>query len=147
MSVIKENSTVKVHYIGKLTNDEIFDSSKAIEGTEFQEREPLEVQLGKGMVIPGFEKALQGMTIGETKTVTIPFSEAYGDVDERNYQEVSKEFVPSTVKEGEILQANTEQGVITVKVKEVKENTVILDANHPLAGKDLIFDLEVVSVA
>lgn len=147
MSIIKENSTVKVHYTGKLSNNEVFDSSKAVEGTPFQDREPLEVQLGKGMLIPGFEKALHGMAEGESKTITIPSEEAYGPIREDHYQEVEKQFVPDTVKEGESLQAQGPQGVMIVKVKEVKENTVVLDANHPLAGKDLIFDLEVVSVS
>lgn len=147
MSIIKEDSTVKVHYTGKFSNNEVFDSSKAVDGTPFEDKDPLEVQLGKGRLIPGFEKALHGMSEGETKSVTIPSEEAYGPIREDHFQEIEKSMVPETVKEGESLQAQGPQGVMVVTVKEVKENTVVLDANHPLAGKDLIFDLEVVSVS
>ena len=147
MSIIKEDSTVKVHYTGKFTNDEVFDSSKAVEGTEFQDKEPLEVQLGKGLVIPGFEEALQGMKEGETKTVTITSDKAYGPILSDRLQEVEKQYVPPTVKEGELLQADGPQGPMVVTVREVKEETVVLDANHPLAGKDLVFELEVVSIS
>ena len=146
MSVITENSIVKVHYIGTFEDGEVFDSSKAVEGNEnFTDKDPLDVELGKGMLIPGFEKGLQGMKEGETKTITIPSDEAYGPVREDHYQEIDKEFVPDTVKEGEMLQTQGPQGPMTVTVKEVKEKTVVLDANHPLAGKDLTFELEVVS--
>jgi FKBP-type peptidyl-prolyl cis-trans isomerase SlpA len=147
MSVITENSKVKVHYTGKFSDGEVFDSSRAVEGTDFQDREPLEVKLGEGMLIPGFESGLQGMKEGETKTVTIKADDAYGPIREDHMQEVEKQYVPDTVKEGEMLQANGPQGMMTVTVKEVKEETVILDANHPLAGKDLTFDLEVVSIS
>lgn len=146
MSVITENSTVKVHYTGKLSDGEVFDSSKAVEGNEnFTDKDPLDVELGKGMLIPGFEKGLQGMKEGESKTITIPSEEAYGPVREDHYQEIEKQYVPDTVKEGEMLQTQGPQGPMTVTVKEVKEKTVVLDANHPLAGKDLTFELEVVS--
>jgi FKBP-type peptidyl-prolyl cis-trans isomerase 2 len=147
MSVIKKDSTVKVHYTGKFKNNEVFDSSKLIEGTNFVDKDPIEVKLGEGMVIPGFENALEGMSVGDTKTVTIPSNEAYGPIREDSYQEVEKKFVPDTVKEGEMLQANGPNGAMTVMVKEVKESTVVLDANHPLAGKDLVFDLEVVAIS
>ena len=148
MSTVKEDSKVKVHYTGKFNDGEIFDSSKAVEGNDqFTDKDPLEVELGKGMVIPGFEKGLQGMKEGETKTITIPSDEAYGPVREDHFQEVEKQYVPDTVKEGEMLQANGPQGPMNVVVKEVKESTVVLDANHPLAGKDLVFDLEVVSIS
>lgn len=147
MTLITENSKVKVHYTGKLADGEIFDSSKAVEGHEqFIDREPLDIELGKKMLIPGFEKALQGMAEGETKTVTIASADAYGDIKEDHFQEVPKEHVPEGVKEGDMLQADGPQGAMQVTVKEVKESTVILDANHPLAGKDLTFDLEVVAV-
>ena len=149
MSEVKENSNVKVHYTGRFNDGEVFDSSKAVEGDErfAEDREPLDVELGKGQLIPGFEKGLQGMKEGETKSITIESKDAYGPIKEDHYQEVEKQYVPDTVKEGEVLQANGPQGPMTVKVKEVNEKTVILDANHPLAGKDLIFDLEVVSIS
>lgn len=147
MTLITENSKAKVHYTGKLSDGTIFDSSKAVEGQEqFVDRDPLDIELGKGMLIPGFEKALQGMSEGETKTVTIESADAYGDIKDDHYQEVPKEHVPEGVSEGDMLQTDGPQGAMQVTVKEVKESTVILDANHPLAGKDLTFDLEVVTV-
>ncbi len=148
MSVVTENSKVKVHYTGKFTDGEIFDSSKAVEGNDtYTDKDPLDVELGKGMLIPGFEAGLQGMKEGETKTITITSDEAYGPIREDHFQEIEKALVPETVKEGEMLQSQGPQGPMTVTVKEVKENTVVLDANHPLAGKDLVFDLEVVTIS
>jgi peptidylprolyl isomerase len=147
--MITENSKVKVHYTGRFSDGEVFDSSMIVEGNEnFKEkRDPIEVELGKGMVIPGFEKALQGMNEGDTKTVTIPCEEAYGPVEDDRLQEVKKEYVPENVEVGAMLQAQNELGqTMQVTVKEVKEDTVVLDANHPLAGKDLTFDLEVVTI-
>lgn len=141
MSVIKENSSVKVHYTGKLGDGTVFDSSLT-EG-----REALEVKLGEGRLIPGFEKGLYGLSAGDKTTIKIQASDAYGEIMEERIQEVEKQYVPETVFAGQQLTANTPQGPITVVVKEVKENTVILDGNHPLAGKDLIFDLEVIEVA
>jgi FKBP-type peptidyl-prolyl cis-trans isomerase SlpA len=137
-NIIKEDSTVSVHYTGKLTNDDVFDTST--------NGEPLTIKLGEGSLIPGFEKALQGMKQGEKKTINIPSDEAYGDIIKDNYQEVDKQYVPESIEVGQMLETKNEMGVMTVRVKEVRENTVVLDANHPLAGKDLIFDLEVVSV-
>ena len=148
MGVITENSKVTVHYIGKLSDGKVFDASMPVEGDEnFTGGEPINVELGKKMVIPGFEKALQGMQEGDTKTVTIPSSEAYGEVSEQHLHEIEKARVPDTVSEGDILQSENDGQVAKVIVKEVKENTVILDANHPLAGKDLTFELKVVSVS
>ena len=141
MSVINENSSVKVHYTGKLEDGTVFDSSLT-EG-----REPLDVKLGEGKLIPGFEKGLYGLSAGEKTTIKIQASDAYGDIMEERIQEVEKQYVPETVFAGQQLTAETPQGPITVVVKEVKEETVILDGNHPLAGKDLIFDLEVIEVA
>lgn len=135
---ITENSTVKVHYVGKLTNNVVFDSSI--------NREPLEVTLGKGNLIPGFEKALYGMTKGDKKTVTIPVDEAYGKIDYNKIQEVEKQYVPQDVFEGQTLTAQSPNGSINVVVREVREQTVVLDGNYPLAGQDLVFDLEIVEV-
>jgi len=139
MSVVKENSSVKVHYTGRLTDNTVFDSSV--------DREPLEVKLGEGRLIPGFEKGLYGLSAGEKTTIKIQASEAYGNIVEERIQEVEKQYVPDTVFAGQQLTADTPEGPITVVVKEVKEATVVLDGNHPLAGKDLIFDLEVIEVA
>lgn len=136
---VNENSTVKVHYTGKLSDDTVFDSSEG--------REPLSAELGKGMLIPGFEQGLQGMKVGEKKTITIPAEQAYGPVREEMTQEIEKKFVPEGVQAGQQLVSEGPQGQMVVTVAEVKEETVVLDANHPLAGKDLIFDLEVVEIA
>ena len=138
MSVVKENSSVKVHYTGRLTDNTVFDSSV--------DREPLEVTLGEGKLIPGFEKGLYGLSAGEKTTIKIQASEAYGNIVEERVQEVEKQYVPDTVFAGQQLTAETPEGPITVVVKEIKETTVVLDGNHPLAGKDLIFDLEVIEV-
>jgi FKBP-type peptidyl-prolyl cis-trans isomerase 2 len=139
MSVVKENSSVKVHYTGRLTDNTVFDSSV--------DREPLEVTLGEGKLILGFEKGLYGLSAGEKTTIKIQASEAYGNIVEERIQEVEKQYVPETVFAGQQLTAETPEGPITVVVKEIKETTVVLDGNHPLAGKDLIFDLEVIEVA
>lgn len=141
MSVINENSSVKVHYTGKLEDGTVFDSSLT-EG-----REPLEVKLGEGKLIPGFEKGLYGLSAGEKTTIKIQANDAYGDIVEERIQEVEKQYVPESVFAGQQLTADTPQGPITVVVKEIKEATVVLDGNHPLAGKNLIFDLEVIEVA
>ena len=136
---VTENSNVKVHYTGRLEDNTIFDSS--------ENKEPLSVELGKGVLIPGFEKGLQGLSVGEKRTVTIPAEEAYGPVRAEMIQEVEKKFVPETVEVGQQLTAQGPQGQMVVVVTEVKEESVVLDANHPLAGKALIFDLEVVEIA
>jgi FKBP-type peptidyl-prolyl cis-trans isomerase SlpA len=140
MKNIELNSTVTVHYTGKLEDGTIFDSSLT-EG-----REPLSTTLGQGSLIQGFEKALIDMVEGEKKTVNIPSSEAYGDINPTLVAEVPKDRVPEGVEEGAMLQTMTQQGPMNVLVKEIKDDVVVIDANHPLAGKDLIFDLEVISV-
>ena len=140
MKIVEVNSTVTVNYTGRLNDGSVFDSSLN-EG-----REPLNATLGQGSLIPGFEKGLLGMQEGDKKTVEIPFSEAYGTIREDLVVEVPKERVPENVTEGQMLQTMTPQGPMNVTVKEVHENHVIIDGNHPLAGKDLIFDLEIVSI-
>ncbi len=139
MSKVSLNSTVTVNYTGRLEDGSIFDSSLN-EG-----REPLTATLGQGQLIKGFEQGLVDMTIGEKKTVEIDPMEAYGDYNPALIQEVPKDKVPEGVQEGHMLQANTPMGVLNFRVSEIKEETVTLDGNHPLAGKKLIFDLEVVS--
>ena len=140
MKKVDVNSTVSVNYTGKLEDGSIFDSSLG-EG-----REPLSATLGQGSLIPGFEMGLVGMSEGETKTINIPFEEAYGDVNPQMVAEVPLDKVPEGVTEGQMLQTMTQQGPMNVIVKEVAEDHVVLDANHPLAGKDLVFELEVISV-
>ena len=140
MKKVDLNSSVTVNYTGRLEDGTIFDSSLN-EG-----REPLSATLGQGSLIQGFEKCLVGMSEGETKTVNIPFNEAYGERKDELVAEVPKDRVPEEVEIGQMLQTMTQQGPMNVIVKEINENSVVLDANHPLAGKDLIFDLEVISV-
>jgi FKBP-type peptidyl-prolyl cis-trans isomerase SlpA len=140
MKTVDVNSTVSVNYTGRLEDGTVFDSSLT-EG-----REPLSATLGQGSLIPGFEKGLMGMKEGDKKTVEIPFSEAYGTVREDLVVEVPKEREPENLTEGQMLQTMTPQGPMNVIVKEVNEENVIIDGNHPLAGKDLIFDLELVSI-
>ena len=138
MSKIKDGDVVYVHYTGKLVNGQIFDTSL--------QREPLEVQIGSGSVIKGFENGLLGMGIGEKKTIEIESAEAYGERHEYMLQEAPKDKVPENVQLGDMLQATSPVGPVNFTVIELKEDTVILDGNHPLAGEKLIFELEVVDV-
>jgi len=140
MTKIKNGDNVSVHYTGKLEDGSVFDTSLA-EG-----REPLTVTLGQGQLIPGFENGLIDMTIGEMKTIEIEPENAYGDINPQLVSEVLLTQVPEGVKAGDMLQGQNQFGPVNVVVKEIKEETVVLDMNHPLAGKKLIFDLEVVSV-
>ena len=141
MRKIQTGDTVKVHYTGKLEDGSIFDSSLT-EG-----REPIEVTLGQGQLIPGFEAGLMDMSEGEKKTVEIESADAYGEPRAEMINEVPKANVPEGVQAGEMLQGMGPQGPVNVKVVSVTEDTVTLDANHPLSGKKLIFDLEIVSIS
>ena len=140
MKKVLSDSTVTVNYTGRLEDGTIFDSS-TVEG-----REPMTTKLGQGQLIKGFEEGLVDMSEGDKKTVEIESSEAYGEYLDYLIQEVEKSQMPGEVEVGMPLQAQTEMGVVQFVVKEVKDETVVLDANHPLAGKKLIFDLEVVSI-
>lgn len=140
MRKIQNGDTVKVHYTGRLEDGTVFDSSM-IEG-----RDPLTATLGQGQLISGFESGLIDMSVGDTKEVQIEPSDAYGEYLPNMEQEVPLENMPGEVSAGMQLQAQTEMGPIILTVKEVKESTVVLDANHPLAGKKLIFDLEVLEI-
>ena len=140
MKKVLSDSTVTVNYTGRLEDGTIFDSS-TVEG-----REPMTTKLGQGQLIKGFEEGLVDMSEGDKKTVEIESAEAYGEYLDYLIQEVEKSQMPGEVEVGMPLQAQTEMGVVQFVVKEVKDETVVLDANHPLAGKKLIFDLEVVSI-
>ena len=140
MKKVANDSTVTVNYTGRLEDGTVFDSSM-VEG-----REPLKTQLGQGQLIKGFESGLVDMEVGQTKTVEIPANEAYGEYLEYLVQEVPKTQMPGDVEVGTPLMADTQMGTVRFVVKEVSDETVVLDANHPLAGKNLIFDLEVVSI-
>jgi FKBP-type peptidyl-prolyl cis-trans isomerase SlpA len=141
MSQVKENNTVKVNYTGKLTDGQVFDSSEG--------KEPLEITLGQGKLIPGFEKGLMDMKLNEKKTITIAKDEAYGDVNDALIQEVKKEQLPQdmTPEVGMGLVSKTPDGQeINLLIVDVKDETIVVDGNHPLAGKDLVFDLEVLEI-
>ncbi|QIZ71154.1 FKBP-type peptidyl-prolyl cis-trans isomerase [Oxynema aestuarii] len=140
MAAAKTGDTVKVHYTGKLEDGTVFDSSV--------EREPLQFTLGEGQVIPGFEKAALGMNPGDSKTETIPPEEAYGEHREEMVVQVERQQIPDNfAKVGQRLQIQQPTGQkIPVVVTEVADATVTLDANHPLAGKSLTFDIEMVEI-
>lgn len=141
MSQVKEKDTVKVHYTGKLSDGKVFDSSL--------EREPLEITLGQGMLIPGFEKGMVNMEVNEKKTINIPASEAYGDVQKELFHEVKKSELPQDMapEVGMGLVSKKPDGSeMQFRVTEVHEEHIIIDANHPLAGQDLTFDLELVEI-
>jgi len=137
---IESGKTVTVNYTGKFDNGEVFDSSLN-EG-----REPLHAVLGGGSLIPGFEKGLLGMTEGEKKTLDIEPTEAYGEYLDGLVTRVPKKSVPAESKVGDVLQSTGPRGTIDVTVKEISEDDVKLDANHPLAGRKLIFDVEVLEI-
>ena len=142
MSKVKGSDVVKVHYTGKLADGQVFDSSL--------QREPLQVELGKGQLIPGFENALIDMAVNEKKTVTITKEEAYGDVQQELFQKVPKTQLPEEIKPevGVILVASRPDGSEQqLRVSEVNEDHIIVDANHPLAGQTLEFDLELLEIA
>jgi FKBP-type peptidyl-prolyl cis-trans isomerase 2 len=141
MKKIQNGDTVIVNYTGRLEDGTIFDSS-LIEG-----REPLTSTLGQGQLISGFENGLMEMIVGEKKTIEIEPENAYGNYIPEMVTLVGLNQVPEGVKVGETLQGNTPNGPINVLVKEINENGVVLDANHPLAGKKLIFDLEVMGIS
>ena len=141
MSKVKENDTVKVHYTGKLADGRVFDSSL--------EREPLEVELGKGQLIPGFENGLIDMAVNEKKTIKIEKHEAYGEVNENLFQKVSKSQLPQDLKPEVgmgLVGSNPEGAEQQFRIAKVEADDIILDANHPLAGHDLVFDLELLEI-
>lgn len=137
MSQVKNGDTVKVHYTGTLADGTVFDSSL--------EREPLEFTLGEGQLIPGFEKTVLGMSAGESRTVTIPAEEAYGPYREEMVLEVPRTQLPADMEPqvGMQLQIGEEQGEgMVVQITQVSDSNITLDANHPLAGKDLTFNIQ-----
>jgi len=141
MKTVEENDKVALHYTGTLINGETFDSSEG--------RDPLSFEVGSGQVIPGFDKAVRGMKVDESKKFTVPSAEAYGEPNEELVYEVPLASIPAELKphEGQRLVSNLEDGrQIPVTVTKVAEDTITLDANHPLAGKDLTFDIKIVSI-
>lgn len=141
MQQAKDGDKVKVHYTGRLENGETFDSSEG--------KSPLEFTVGAGQMIKGFDEGVKGMQVGDKKTVEIKSDEAYGERDSNNLIEFPRDQFPANVNPEPGLQlmlSNSEGQQFPVVVSEVKENSVILDGNHPLAGKDLIFDIEMVDI-
>lgn len=137
----KKGDKVKVHYTGTLNDGTQFDSSCG--------RQPLEFTLGEGKVIPGFESAVTGMKVGESKTVSIPHTEAYGERNENMLIEVKKEQLPPDLKPevGQQLQMQRMDGqTLIATVTNVEDTSITVDANHPLAGKDLNFKIEIVEI-
>lgn len=138
----KNGDTVKIHYNGTLNDGSVFDSSL--------EREPLEFVVGSGTVIPGIDNAIKGMETGDEKTLTIPSEEAYGPYRNELVIEVDKDEIPSEIepKTGMVLQATTQDGgAANVVITSVEDATVTLDANHPLAGKDLTFQIKLMEIS
>lgn len=141
MQQAKAGDTVKVHYRGSLTNGSVFDSSEG--------KNPLQFELGAGKVIPGFDNGVKGMTIGEKKTIQIPVQDAYGpknpkliiQLDKKNFPE---DIIPEIGLQLNMMNHNNEP--VPVVITDIKDENVTLDANHPLAGEDLIFDIEVMEI-
>lgn len=138
MNKAQNGSTVRVHYTGKLDDGTVFDSSRG--------RDPLEFKLGSGQVIRGFDDAITGMNPGESKTVTIPAADAYGPRRDELLLRVDRSQFPEGVEPqvGQQFQMSQGEQSFVVNVAEVQDEHVMLDANHPLAGRDLTFELELV---
>ncbi len=137
----KDGDTVRVHYTGKLEDGTVFDSSL--------EREPLEFTLGEGPIIPGFEEAVRGMHVGQSKTVTISPEEAYGPYLDEMVLVIEREQLPPELNPavGQRLQMQQQDGrKVIILITDVSEATITVDANHPLAGKDLTFEIELVEI-
>ena len=141
MQQVKSGDKIKVHYHGRLTNGETFDKSEG--------REPLEFEVGSGMVIKGFDDGVTGMAVGDKKTINIPADEAYGPKNPDMIIDMPKDRFPKDMEleVGMPLSMSDGQGQqFQVVVAEVQDEVIILDANHPLAGEELIFDLELVEI-
>ena len=141
MSQAKSGDTVRIHYTGTLDDGTEFDSSAG--------REPLEFSLGGGQVIPGFDSAVTGMSVGDSKTVTIAPDDGYGPRHEQLVQQVPKSTLPEDIEPavGMHLQSQTPDGqIMNLVVVEVAEESIILDANHPLSGQALTFAIELVEI-
>jgi len=141
MAKAKHGDTVKVHYTGTLEDGTTFDSSR--------QRDPLEFEIGSGMVIPGFEQAVEGMSPGETRTETLSAEQAYGPYQDEMRTKVGRHRIPAglELQAGQRLQVKGPDGETSaVTITEVTATSVTLDANHPLAGKDLSFEIELVEI-
>ena len=140
MAAAQNGDTVRVHYTGTLGDGSVFDSSRG--------REPLEFQLGTGQVIPGFDSAVTGLEPGQERRVTIPSDQAYGPRRDEMIVTVGREVFPPSIdpQVGQMLQMSQGDQALRVTVTDVSDAGVTLDANHPLAGQDLTFDIELVEI-
>jgi FKBP-type peptidyl-prolyl cis-trans isomerase 2 len=141
MAQVKEGDTVRVHYTGKLGDGTVFDSS--------WEREALEFTVGAGQLIPGFEEAVKGMALEETQTFQVASDDAYGPYREEMVLTVNRDEFPKNIEPqvGQHIQVNLQGGQeLVVRVKDVTEDEVTLDANHPLAGQDLTFEIKLMEI-
>jgi FKBP-type peptidyl-prolyl cis-trans isomerase 2 len=141
MEKVKDKDTVSVHYTGTLENGEVFDTSK--------DRDPLSFTVGEGQMIPGFENAVRGMELNESKTIKIAPEDAYGEVRNDLVQQLSRTQLPPDLEPhvGQQLASQLPDGQqIIVTVKEIDSESITIDANHPLAGKELTFEIEVVAI-
>ncbi len=137
--VAKTGNTVKVHYTGTLNDGTVFDTSV--------DREPLEFTIGQGQLIPGFEQAVIGMKVGESATINIPAAEAYGLHRDDLVFAMERSQLPDNIEVGQQLQMmQTDGSTVVVTVIEISETTAMIDANHPLAGEDLIFEIELIEI-
>ena len=142
MAQAQQGDTVRVHYTGTLDDGTVFDSS--------QGRDPLEFTIGQGKVIPGFEQAVVGLGLGETIKTEIPADQAYGGRDERLIMEVPRDRIPRHIQiaiDDRLQVRRPDGGMMVVTVTAMSESSVTLDGNHPLAGMDLTFDIELVEIA
>jgi peptidylprolyl isomerase len=141
MSTVKNGDIVKVNYTGRLDDGTVFDTS--------ENKEPLQFEMGLGRVIPGFEDAIMGMLIGDKKTVTIPADQAYGEYREDFKQDFPRDQFPTYIKleVGQHFKIDQKEGgKVLVRIAALSDTTITLDANNPLAGKDLTFDIELLEI-
>ncbi|WP_346893750.1 peptidylprolyl isomerase [uncultured Roseibium sp.] len=142
MTEVKAGDTVSIHYKGTLEDGSVFDSSEG--------RDPLQFTVGTGQIIPGLDNAIPGMKVGDEKTVHVPADKAYGPVQPQARQPVPRDQFPPDIplEVGRQLQVQTQDGqTLPVVIAEIGEDDVILDANHPLAGKDLTFAISLVAIS
>lgn len=141
MTTVEQGNTVQIHYTGTLKDGSVFDSSEG--------RDPLEFQVGSGHVIAGMDAGVIGMAVGESKTLEIPVMEAYGPINPAARQEMPRDQFPKDIpmERGTPIQVQTHDGQeMVVQIYDFTEETVTLDANHPLAGHDLTFQVEIVAI-
>ncbi len=139
--MIENGKTVKVHYKGTLSDGTVFDTSEG--------RDPIAFVIGEGSVIPGFENAVAAMEVDETRTITIPCAEAYGETRDEMIGQIPRANLPQDMEPevGMMLQMNSPEGSIPVRIVGLDAENVTLDANHPLAGQDLTFELTLVEIS